>query len=194
MGAAQSDSARVVSGESGSFYLNPRVNVTYSTRVTEPRGDRRAWLKLAILWRGQPTWRTDAYDDSIATVRAELEFDRKAHDAIAVGGWWAGAQVGKVIYGAIHDREGRWVQILGKRWSLPLRDSALVILVDRIDGVGGSPIIVEHRLIESSLPANVFGYNTTSRDTLHSLRPPASVRSALLELLSRSPTIREFWQ
>ena len=127
-------------------------------------------------------------------MRAELEFDRKAFDARAVGGQWGGAQVGKVIYGAIHDPGGRWVQILGKRWTLPLRDSALVVLVDRIDDVGGPPIIVAHRFIESSLPANLFWYNTESRDTSHSLLPPGLVRSALLELLSRSATIREFWQ
>ena len=194
LGGAQSDSVRIVSGESGLVNLNSRVDVNYATRVTDPASGRRAWLQLAILWRGQPAWRAVAYDDSIATRSAEREYQRRGLDAIAVGGQWAGTQVGRVVFGAIYDPGGRWVQILGKRWTLPPGDSALVVLVDRIDSVGGPPMIVEGLFIESSLPANLFWYNTELRDTSLSLRRSGSVRDALRELLSRTATIREFWK
>jgi hypothetical protein len=194
-GAAQRD-AFIASqgGENGGFALSPQVAITYSTSYTDSLGARKVWLQLAILWRGQPAWQTLANDDTVATTSADREFHRRALEAHAAGGQWSGAQIGTIVYGAIHDPRGAWVEILGQRWTLPRHDSALVVLVDRVDGVGGAPIVLEVLRIPSVLPSDILSRTWVSGDTTFTVRPRGSVQNALRALLSRPPSLREFWQ
>jgi hypothetical protein len=195
LGAAQGDSARIVSGgEAGSFDLGPRVELNYLTSYTDSLGQKRVWLQLAILWRGQTAWRSLARVDTAQTAGAERELQRREIDAIAAGGVWSGTQVGTLVYGAVHDREGTWVEVLGQRFPLPQRDSALVVLVDHVDGVSGQPVILDVRRVPSLLPVDVLSRSWTSGDTTFSLRPLGSLQNAITALLSGPPVIHDFWR
>jgi hypothetical protein len=194
-GAAQNDSFVPKYGcENGGFDLSPRVHIDYSTSCTDSLGSQQVWLRLAILWRGQPAWRPLARDDTVSTTSAAREFHRRALDALAAGGQWNGSQIGTLVYGSIHDPGGTWVEILGQRWAVPQRDSALVVLVDRVDSVGGPPFVLEAQRISSMLPSDILLRTWVSGDTTFTLKPRGSVQSALRALLSRLTTIREFWQ
>ena len=110
LSGAQRDTTSIsVGGMNGMFDLSARVQVNYHSSYVDSLSTQRGWLQLVILWRGETDWRSRASQDSTPTTGAEREFDRRATNAGTMGGIWSGSQVGTLVYGAIHDRQGKWI-------------------------------------------------------------------------------------
>jgi len=76
---------------------------------------------------------------------------------------------------------------------VPENDSALIILVDHVDGVGGDPSIVAVDHVPSRLPAEVLPvFRSFSADTLPGSRTRVTRQNAIRTLLYRSRVVREF--
>lgn len=194
LSGAQRDTISIrFGGMNGMFDLSARVQVDFHSSYVDSLSTQRGWLQLVILWRGETDWRSRASQDSTPTTGAEREFDRRATNAGTAGGIWSGSQVGTLVYGAIHDRQGKWIEILGRRFMVPENDSALIILVDHVDGVGGDPTIVAVDHVPSRLPVEVLPvFRSSSADTMPSSRSRITRQNAIRTLLDRSKVVREF--
>jgi len=117
-----------------------------AARVNDTTGSTH-WFQVVLLWRGQPDWasmtgvaaRSDGTRDRDTTGLGEAlrqyHAARKAalmDDAVFLGG-----QRGPIAYTARLDSARRNLTVLGRTLRVPARDSALVVLVDRVDHVGG---------------------------------------------------------
>jgi hypothetical protein len=97
-------------------------------------------LGAAILWRGQSDW-------AVSHGPVESERSRTAMDSARRAATTRAVQAGGTITVAAnawveYDEHARTVSVLNHSYSLPAGDSALVLLVDRVDHVGGEPIVV----------------------------------------------------
>jgi hypothetical protein len=165
--------------------LTSRVECGYLHRHSGSGTTEQHRLTAVVLWRGQPGWRHRAASADAAH-RAYRVAVRAAEDA---GRQFLGGQSGGVVYSAAFDDDS--VYVLGRGYSLPRGDSALVIMVDRIDSVGGDPSAVGTAQIAARLPAEFWSKQWRSGDTLFIILPHEPER-ILLETLRRSPQLREF--
>ena len=93
----------------------------------------------AVLWRGSSDWGLN--HDAAETARARAMMDSARRDAIRrrvqAGGTITVAANAWVEY----DDRARTVSVLQRTYAVPTRDSARVLLVDRVDHVGGEPVV-----------------------------------------------------
>jgi hypothetical protein len=161
-------------GGSGATLLPPRVAASYAYEF--PDGGTPV-AALLVLWRGQPQWYQGRGEVGSAGTSREFSMLPPA----------AGAP-------RLLEHEGDWNGIkLSFRFD-PATDTALVagqavalgggnvVLVDRIDGVGGAPVVVG----TASVDPAVFAVLADPR------RRGRAARDALLEALGREPRLSEF--
>lgn len=90
------------------------------------------------------------------------------------------------------DRDGRRLYVCGQAFVLPPddSDSALVIVVDRVDSVGGPPHVMGTAWIPARMPAEFWDRHWTSGDTTFSVRPPFGRRQRMLiDAIRRDPQL-----
>lgn len=94
-------------------------------------------LVAAVIFRGAEPWGRSGSEDTA--------LERQARDSA----YQATRARGNLGAGSITRRGDAWVEyddrtstvsVLSQSWHVPRRDSALVLLVDRIDSVGGKPV------------------------------------------------------
>ena len=91
-------------------------------------------LVAAVLFRGSTNWGALRNDDLPWTQAA---MDSASRAARARGNQAGGGITPRGAAWVEYDDRRRVVLVLDQEWSVPRRDSALVLLVDRIDGAGG---------------------------------------------------------
>jgi len=95
-------------------------------------------LVAAIFFKGASEWGTLApYERDWAEGASDAAFRAAQARGNQAGGSITPRATAWVEY---NDRNGT-VLVLNQEWRVQRRDSALVLLVDRIDGVGGDPVI-----------------------------------------------------
>lgn len=117
--------------------LNDRVEVNF-IRETRSMPDS-VHLAAVVYWRGSRGW---TYSHAPADAALADSVRRALSAASLRTGIIAGGTITTTARAWVEaDLHARTVSVLGKRLALPTGDSALVILVDRIDGVGGPPTL-----------------------------------------------------
>ncbi|HKO16164.1 MAG TPA: hypothetical protein VJU87_07990 [Gemmatimonadaceae bacterium] len=109
-------------------------------------------------------------------------------------GFLMGGQLGTISYFAQLDSGRTTLTILGRSFPLPTADSALVVLVDRADGVGGAPTIAGTAVIDGRFPADPVPKTWTSGDTIFTIRVPDRGNENLRMVLGRNPMAAAFWR
>ena len=99
-----------------------------------------------------------------------------------IGGVWQGR-----VYAGSYRADSLF--LLATAYSIASRDSALVVLVDHADSVGGAPAVVGLTRITTHLPPAFWGIHWMSGDTSFSVHGQPS---ALLDTLRTSPTVGQF--
>jgi hypothetical protein len=184
---------------SGGTELSSRVSTSYlAASLTEASRETR-WLQFVVLWRGQSGWSQGRQRLDTAMLRkAQTAYNTARHAALARDGVFIGGQSGGVAYTAEADSARVTLTVLGQRFSIPRRDSALIVMVDRIDGVGGDPIVAGTRVVESRLPEVPAERTWTSGDTTFIVRPrgreTGSDRANIESVLERDSTVAAFWR
>ncbi len=174
--------------ESAGITLTSRVECGYLARDSGSGATERHWLVALVLWRGQAGWhqrqqrRAEASRASSA-VRAAV---RATEDA---GRQFLGGQSGGSVYAAAYDDDSLYV--LGRSYLLPSGDSALVVMVDRVDSAGGAPTVLGTANIDARLAPEFWTRHWASGDTLFIIRSHQA-ESILLEALRRAPGPRQF--
>jgi hypothetical protein len=181
----------------GSIELSPRVSTSYLSASLREASRETRWLQFVVLWRGQSGWSGGRRGLDTATLRrAQAEYNTARKAALARDGLFVGGQSGGVAYTAEADSARRTLTVLGQRFSIPRGDSALIVMVDRIDGVGGDPIVAATRVVESRLPDVPAERTWTSGDTTFIVRPrgrePGSDRLNIEAMLGRDSTVAAF--
>lgn len=183
------------SGSSGGTHqLSARVQVTYQSSYTEsPTTGRSDWMRFVVLWRGQPGWQM-----SHMTPEQRAEADRIGREAMAAATLanrsLMGSPGGAVPYWAELDRDNNKLFVLGNQYTIPERDSTLVILVDHVDHVGGDPAIVAAAMLDGRMSSDFAGKTWVSGDTTFTIRPSKSQLDVFLETLRKDPAVAAFVQ
>jgi hypothetical protein len=127
-------------GMSAAPVVSPRVLATWHTS-RDSLGTR---LDLMVLWRGQAKWHDSAVGVSGSDGMCPGTRDR------CLGLLHEQYRVGQVEFEVILDRVRDVAHIVGEVVAL---DGTNVVLVDRVDGVGGAPLIVAKLRVAADLPA-----------------------------------------
>jgi hypothetical protein len=182
----------------GSSGLSPRSEVTYLKAHKTDAAGTTHWFQLLILWRGQPGWagidsnRTLPDTSAMARALGNYNAAHKAalmNDAMFLGGYSRG-----VAYYAELDSARTTLKILNRSFRVPPRDSALIVLVDRTDGVGGVPTVTRTVVVDGRFPEPPTPKTWTSGDTIFTIRVPDRDQENLLMVLQRDPAVAAFWR
>jgi hypothetical protein len=118
--------------------LGERVSVDFIREQWGPPDSVR--LAAAVLWRGNSDW--ELSHGPVESARARAATDSARRDAnqrgVQAGGTITVAGNAWVEY----DDRARTVSVLQRTYPVPAGDSALVLLVDRVDHIGGEPLVV----------------------------------------------------
>jgi hypothetical protein len=178
----------------GTTRLTDRVEVMYQQSYTESSTAGRAdWMRFIVLWRGQPGWRfaktSVAERDDAERVRREVAAAAALANRTVMGNFANGPS-----YFAELDRDNNALYVLGNRYAIPSRDSTLVILVDRIDRLGGPPFVVGAAVIDGRMSSEFVPKTWVSGDTTFTVRPSKTALDLFLETLKKDPAVAAFLQ
>jgi len=182
----------------GGTGLSPTTEVSYVKAQRADSAGTVHWFQVLILWRGQPAWAVMDLDRALpeASARdralASYHAARKAaamNDAIFLGAYSRG-----VSYVAEVDSARTTVKVLSQSFRVPARDSALIVLVDRTDAVGGEPTVARTIVVDGRFPTPPLPKTWTSGDTTFTVRAPSRDRENLLMVLQRDPVVDAFWR
>lgn len=178
----------------GTTRLSDRVEITYQQSYAEsPAGGRADWMRFIVLWRGQPGWRTVKVSDA-----ERLESERAYREASAAAQLAnrsvMGLTGGAAAFWTELDREHNQLYLLGNQYSIPERDSTLVILVDRADRIGGPVYVVGAAVIDGRMSSDLVPKTWVSGDTTFTVRPAKTALSVFLESLKKDPVVAAFLQ
>jgi len=163
--------------------LHPRILVGIVTSEDGMPPARHQWVRAVILWRGDRPIQDGYSRDARVEARA-LDDAAERAGRIRLGAFYANR-----VHGADVSRDGTFLWVLGQQFTLPLRDSALVILVDHVDSA--SPTIDGTAHIAATLPAEYWGKVWESGDTTFLIRP-RNTADHLRQALAISPQIQRF--
>jgi hypothetical protein len=184
------------SGSSGGTHtLSDKVDITYQQSYSESSpGARTDWMRFIVLWRGQPGWRTSRGMSPEERSELEHEYRQASAAATLANHSIMGGYSGHAAYWAELDREADMLYVLGKPFAIPPKDSTLVILVDRVDHVGGEPFVVGSAVIYGHMSSEFETKTWTSGDTTFMVRPSSNGLDVFLETLKKDAAIAAFIQ
>jgi len=152
-----------------------------------PDSQRQSWLRAIILWRASKPFPRD-FGGNAAAFGTALRRARVASEQagrISVGGFFA-----KKFFTLEYSPDYRRVWVLGQEFAIPLRDSAIVVMVDRVDELEGPPVVVGHEYISGRLPDLYWATGRTSRDSFSVVL--ANSYRLLESAMSVNPKLRAF--
>jgi hypothetical protein len=176
-------------GITNSSTVNSNIRVVHRTEIGGTPTAPRLRLAAVLLWRGQPEWtRLNPSNDARTQGNANIAEQRRA---LGARGWQVAGLLGAgepMIYGFSTD--GSRLLILGREFDVP-RDSAIVVMVDRQDGIGGPPMIAGVAYVRDSVPVNLWPRYWTRADTLLSIASTDPMPT-ILARLETSPLVSAF--
>lgn len=188
-GSVNAVTSRGSGSRSGS--LTPRIQFSEISASQDSAGERSEWIRAIVLWRAAPGWMNDKRDPERLRAASE-EYRRLRSEAVLTNRTVLGGVTHGTVQWAEMDSHGRVLYVLGKEFEIPERDSALVVMIDDLDGSRGVPRVVGTVYVEGTVPPDALGKWWTSGDTTYSVRPKRSRESVLRDALSQSEIAREF--
>ena len=151
--------------------------------------DRREWLQAVVLWRASDRI-GDGYSSDVAPLieraRRTAQFASAEAGRQFLGGFYSNG-----FHYADYSADRRRLWVLGREYALPERDSALVVMVDRVDGVGGPVVIAGYAYMTAQLPERYWLKSWMSGDTTFMVHP-RDQQHLLLEALRGVTAVRAF--
>jgi hypothetical protein len=182
----------------GTSELSARTEVTYLKVHKTDSAGTTYWFQLLILWRGQPGWAgidsSRTLRDTSAMARALANYNAAQKAALLTDAMFLGGYSRGVAYFAELDSARTTVKILNHSFRVPPRDSALIVLVDRTDGIGGVPTVTRTVVVDGRFPTPPTPKTWTSGDTIFTIRVPDRDQANLLMVLQRDPAVAAFWR
>jgi hypothetical protein len=160
--------------------------IAYAYLYTSSGEGRAAVHSLhgVVLWARSDAASEPTPEATAAARRLYRELQARAEDA---NQHFIGGMRNARVYWGMYGRDSLY--LLGRAFGLPKADSALVVMVDHADSIGGQPTIVGVAQVDARLPPSFWGTTWMSADTLfHVQGRPSELRRALQE----SPLVRRF--
>ena len=133
--------AHNMGGGVGGFSDRIAYSADYDSENGASPGSR---LATVVLWRGQPGWASrGTLGKGTASQRAaQRAFEDQMAAAGKSGSTSSGGGVsGSLYYFADYNENKHVLHVLGNEYRVPAADSVIVVMVDRIDGIGGRPTV-----------------------------------------------------
>lgn len=130
--------SRVTGGATSGCFADSHVHETWG-----PPDSVR--LAAAVFWRGQPGWAESHGQAQADSVRRLIDSARASANRRRVTG--AGVITPRADAWAEYNDQRRELTVAGQTYRLPGRDSTLVLLVDRVDRVGGEPTVTSRIIL-----------------------------------------------
>lgn len=186
--------AQATGYSSGGTTLSPQVAASYLEASARDAAVESRWLRVVVLWRGQSDWSRGGGGFDGAKMRAASgQYNTARRTASGRDGMLLGGLRGSVSYTAELDSTRTALTVLEQRFSVPHGDSALVVMVDRIDGVGGDPVIAGAKVVESRLPDGPAEQTWTHGDTTFTVHARGrDDRTDIETVLGRDPVVAAF--
>lgn len=172
-------------------------------RTADGAGERE-WAKVVVIWRaeealtgGRPRRSppdTAAFRVAGSALRAAdfaaRERERNHFGGSAGGRWW-GAELSGWNMMSRRPRDADTLFVLGRSWRAPMRDTAVIVLVDGVFGGDRPPVIVGAITIPSPSRIKPRGKRWVSGDTTFIVEPKPE-GPAVEEFLRSIPEVRVF--
>jgi hypothetical protein len=183
---------------SGSCSVGPGFQCSEITARTGNGLDQRHWVRAVILWRFDSTGRVGRRDT--AAVREAMQGFRDARRAAEDSGraflggssnerWWSAAYTQRSFRGASGDS----LYVAGKQFAIPLRDSALIVMIEGLNDGIATPAFFATGWMQAALEADYWPKHWTSGDTSFIVRPRRQMEILRAALLGH-PEMRNFLQ
>lgn len=160
--------------------------------------DRHNWLRAVVLWRRAPGRRERGPLDSAAQARAQERHRNDRRAAEDSGRAFLGGQsydrTWSAAYTGFISARGRTVDtlfVMDQRFVIPRRDSALIVMVDEVDGPASQSRIHGTAWMPAQLDAAYWPKFWTSGDTTFSVMPRRD-QTILRDALERIPAVKAF--
>ena len=197
LAAATPVAGQVGSGgySTGSASVSRTTEISYLVARHHTAAGPAQWFQVMILWRGQPGWMDitppTMRDSAVGAVSiAECDVARQA--ASAFKALILGGQVGGVGYCAQLDMDRTTLKVLNHSVPVPRSDSAVVVLVDRTDGIGGPPTVAGVTIVDGRFRWEPPPKPWTSGDTTFTVRARDRLPEYLQMVLARDAIIAAF--
>ena len=187
---AQTGGATGTGYSTSAAQLSASVDMSYLERTHWDSSGRSQWIQLVLLWRAKTGW-TERSDDSEGSRQAVDEYRRVRAAAILANAVVLGGRRGPVAFLAEVDSEFHAVTLLGHRLAMPAADSALVVMIDHVDGSGGQPAVVGTVVVDGRLMRPAPTPALTSGETV--VTTESDVLAQVKAMLSRNPAVDAFW-
>lgn len=163
------ESPACIGGSSGNMSLTERAEMVYSISFGSDTTRRNVFdIDAVFVGRGAPGWKSQA---------RQVERPAVLRDSVGI----AGATAGSLFLGV--NRRSRTAWIHGQPMAL---DSFNVVLLDRVDSVGGPPVVTRRVRIAPSMTLAPEACSGSSRAAY------GPYADSLRAVLLRTPEIREF--
>jgi len=169
--------------ESGAGAMSLPINERVVAVLFHEHSHAATAIAAVVYWRGRPGWFLVAPHPPFSSSLAELAAPLSSLSPAVVA---AGGAAGRTRWTAAYDPISRMLWVGNQAFSRGQSDSVLVVLVDRTDGVGGSPKLLGHLLRGHSNVIDVANHSETEGAISD------SVRSSLTSLLRGVPVARNF--
>jgi len=143
-----------------------RISYDYFYSSQQTGNVQQRWLRAVVLWRRSGDSLPVSPARSRDAERVLRTAERAAED---IGRRWTGGYDGFAVHSLEYD--STWLYILGQQFPFPESDSAVVILVDRIDSIGGRPIITGSYRLSSRMPDSFWPQYLSRGDTALFVHP-----------------------
>jgi len=184
-----------VGGGGGSCSAGPGFQCSEITAREGSGPDQRHWLRAVILWRYDSTRRVGRPDtgEMRAAMQRFREVRRAAEDSgrTFLGGssserWWSAAYTQR-----LRGTSGDTLFVLEAQFAIPLRDSALIVMIDGLNDGTAGPTLLGTAWMPAVMEPSYWPKHWTSGDTTFTVRPRRQVeilRAALLGI----PAVQAF--
>ena len=141
--------------------------ITYSADYdSDGGGNPGRRLATAVLWRGRPGWanRATVGKGTASQRAAQHAFEQQMAAAEKAGSTSSGGGVsGSLCYFADYNENKHVLHVLGNEYRVPAADSVIVVMVDRIDGIGGRPTVFGVAYLTEQVPPEVVEFRSDSK-------------------------------
>ncbi len=149
-------------------------------------------IKAIVLWRNSDIGRVPPARSASDTLHGARQpfraLERAAEDS---GRWFVGQQHGTSVSNAEYDPTRGRLFLLGRAFDIPSGDTAIVILVDHSDGIGGAPTIAATAYMPATMPDAFWPKSWTSGDTTYFVHTHhGESEQMLMASLRRVPALR----
>ena len=152
--------------------LSDRVSYGAITSSEGSGRDMRNRLRAIVLWRASPPWARTRGSAAEGTATLERGYQERLLATTPPMRMNLSFAYGGRVHIVEFDTDGDTLWLRDTMFVIPSRDSAIVLMLDRIDdSTRATPVLAGHAYIAATMPESFWQKSWTSGDTTFMVRP-----------------------